>query len=107
MAVAQVTVVGILAHEDGTSENVTISGMASSIAFYPGTPPPRPHPQPPLGTWGGGNVPYPEHPIVIPEPPPAVTPPGEKPPPDGAAGWGFYDGRWGYFPAPSDAGPKT
>jgi hypothetical protein len=62
---------------------------------------------PPLGTWGP-NDPRPSQPIYL---PPDITPPeppasGTKPPPADGAGWGYYDGRWGYFPGPSDAGPK-
>ena len=48
--------------------------------FWPGDPPPRPHPTPP-GIWGGGNQPFPTPPIVIPLPPdtPNVPPPGSPP----------------------------
>lgn len=59
------------------------------ILFTPGSPPERPHPQPPEPPDGGGT-----------------TPPGEKPfPPDG--GWGFKE-PWGwiYWPGPGGAGPK-
>lgn len=54
------------------------------ILFTPGSPPERPHP----------------------EPPPETTPPGEKPfPPDG--GWGFKEPYgWIYWPGPAGAGPK-
>jgi hypothetical protein len=50
---------------------------------------PKPMPQPPLGTWGGGNVPFPTPPIYIPGPPlgtwggagqPFPTPPMYGPP---------------------------
>ncbi len=68
--------------------------------FSPGSPPPRPHPEPPLGIWGptdprpthpiaglpgfpGYLPPYPSqgpgfptHPIVLPDPLPPTLPPG-------------------------------
>ena len=87
----------------------------------------------PPGTWGGAGEPFPTPPIHLPPgsnsppiiwgpndprpsppiylppdtPPPIdVSPGGDKPPPEGSAGWGYYDGRWGYFPGPLDAQPK-
>ena len=48
----------------------------------------------------------PEHPIVIPPPPEVPPPTGVKPPPEGG-GWGYSsEYGWGYFPSPTQAGPK-
>lgn len=58
---------------------------------------------PPVGIWPSPG--HPAHPIVLPEPPP-VSEGGDKPPPAGQGGWGYYDGRWGYFPGPGEAQPK-
>lgn len=71
--------------------------------------PGHPLPGPPPVIWGP-NDPRPTPPIYLPPntPPPIdVSPGGDKPPPDGQAGWGYYDGRWGYFPGPGDAQPKA
>lgn len=73
------------------------------IANVPGAP----GYQPPV-IWGP-NDPRPSPPIYLPPdtPPPIdVAPGGEKPPPEGQAGWGYYDGRWGFFPGPGQAQPK-
>lgn len=57
------------------------------IMFLPGSPPERPHPQPP-------------------EPPIETTPGGDKPPPANG-GWGYSSViGWYYWPGPSGAGPK-
>jgi len=64
---------------------------------------------PPLVIWGPGD-PRPQPPIHLPPEPPDVSPapPGTsvKPPPaDG--GWAYVERwGWGYFPGPTDTGPK-
>jgi len=91
MGAVPVTFVGILAHGDGTSENVTFTGMASITGLTVGG-------GPPLGTWGGGNVPYPEHPIA----------PGGPVPPLGTWGGGNvpYPTPPIYFPPLGTWGPN-
>jgi len=122
MSAVPTTLVGILAHEDGTAENVTFTGLASitglTVGGGPIVPdkPPQiwgptdPRPTPPIHLGPGGE-PLPPvvggGPILPDNKPPTEPPPtGTKPPPDNAAGWGYYDGRWGYFPGPQDASPK-
>lgn len=82
MSAAYVTIVGKMKTADGTEQDVTISGMADVIAFTPGSPPPRPHPEPPLGIWGPTD-PRPTPPIAL--------PPGYGRPPLGI--WGPTDPR--------------
>lgn len=122
MAAVPITLVGILASEDGTSQNVTFTGLGNITGLsvgggpMPGGPPPHPafpisgppgsnFPDkpgyPPVAGWPGGGPggAHPEHPIVI--PPPPLEPPVEggvkPPPPDG--GWGYHpEYGWGYFP---------
>lgn len=117
-----------------SSRQVYIVGEAHRSDVGVGGGPILPGGDPP-GTWGGAGEPFPTPPIHLPPgsggsppviwgpndprptppiylppdtPPPIdMTPGGEKPPPEGAAGWGYYDGRWGFFPAPTDAGPKS
>ena len=113
MAAVPVTIVGMVTHENGASENVTLVGVASitglGVGGGPINPPgiwgptdPRPGwglPEQPPGIWGPTD-PRPSHPIVIPKPPtdPPPTPEEPKPPPaDG--GWGWHpEYGWGYFP---------
>lgn len=117
------------------TEQVVIMGIASLTGLevgggpMPGGPPPEIWPSPgrpthpiwgppgfnppgpgmPPGIWRGGNVPYPEHPIVIPGPPPPFPEPPEAakpPPPEG--GWGYdEDLGWVYVPGGSTPGPKS
>jgi hypothetical protein len=63
--------------------------------------------QPP-GIWGGGNEPFPTPPIAIPRPPTEPPPDGADKPPPADGGWGFVAewSAWGYFPGPTEAGPK-
>jgi hypothetical protein len=104
MAAVPVTIVGIQTDDSGESKNVTIIGMASITGLGVGGGPIFP-PTPP---------PHPEHPIVIPDPPPIQPPdnPGppisivvKPPPPNGGWAW-FAPYGWGYFPPPGAAGPK-
>jgi len=152
MAAIPVTIVGTFTSADGTSVGGTFTGSMSHSDLGVGGGPmpplsiwgptdPRPsHPiapgGPPLGTWGGGNVPYPTPPIYLPPvnpgeppltiwgpgdprpqppihlpgPPPDVTPSppdvSVKPPPAGG-GWAYVSAwGWGFFPMGSSAGPK-
>lgn len=119
MSAVPVTIVGMLADENG-SRSVTLVGLASLTGLGVGGGPIIPDKPPGVPThpivlpgdpsWGD---PHPEHPIVIPKPPtePPLEPPvdgGEitkPPPPDG--GWGYSpDYGWGYFPGKGAAGPK-
>lgn len=73
--------------------------------------PTDPRPTPPIALPPGypGAPPHVEHPIVLPPTLPDLPPPPEgatKPPPSDQGGWGYYDGRWGYFPGPGEPGPK-
>ena len=120
MAAIEVTITGILYDKLArTVQQVVLIGEASYTGLGvgggpvipPGQPPSDAHPEHPIvyppGIWGPTD-PRPTPPIYL---PPSITPPeppssGTKPPPDGEAGWGFYDGRWGYFPGPADAQPK-
>ena len=57
MPSAMITIVGKIKDNDSAEEKqVTISGLAQIIVMSPGSPPPRPRPQPPLGIWGGSGV---------------------------------------------------
>jgi hypothetical protein len=121
-----VTIVGIETRSDGTSENVTIVGMASLTGLGVGGGPVKP----PLGIWGGkppeyvdiggpAPQPKPEHPIVLPPPnggpPPEIwpspghpshpivlppidnlPPPGGQPDDDGFVKPPPADGGWAY-----------
>lgn len=108
MAAIPVTITGVLADKYGrTLQNVTLFGeMVRSDVGIGGGPI-----FPPPGGGNGGNGPHPEHPIVIPEPPPTEppsgTPPADKPPP-ATGGWGYVAdwNAWGYFPGPTEAQPK-
>src|SRR5215472_7031250 len=59
--------------------DVVIVGKLTTPAVSTGPVPPQPGvpahpiviPEPPLGIWGGGNVPYPTPPIYVPVPPPS------------------------------------
>lgn len=123
MSAVPITFVGILAHGDGSSENVTFTGMGSITGLQvgggpmPGGKPPQiwggggvgdyidaglPIHQPggPIGIWGGGSIgDYIDAGFPIPQPPfPGPPPDGVKPPPP-EGGWGYSpDYGWGYFP---------
>ena len=125
MAAVPVTIVGILASDDGTSNNVTLTGMASITGLGVGGGPI----QPPVGIWPppGGPV-FPAHPIAPGGPPPIAgwTPPGYHPahpiapggppqppegtePPDGGWEWVFIPGSgWtpGYVPGDKPHPPQ-
>lgn len=88
----------------------TWGGVAPPWVSHPiapgGSPGYPSHPiyYPPYPSQGPG---FPTHPIVVP-PPPSTEPPveGVKPPPEGG-GWGYVENwGWGYFPKPTEAGPK-
>lgn len=119
MAAVNITINGVICDLYGR----TITGPVKIVgeAMYSdlgvgGGPviPPAGGGQPPLGIWGPTD-PRPSNPIAnvpglppMPDQPPTdgTTPGGDKPPPEGEGGWGFYDGRWGYFPGPGQAQPK-
>ena len=64
MPQVHITIVGKLKDNDSAEEKeVTLTGYAQVITFSPGTPPPRPHPEPPLVIWGPGD-PRPTLPIA-------------------------------------------
>lgn len=133
MAAVEVTISGVLYDKQArTTRPVVLIGEASltGLGVGGGPMPPGPgNPGDPPVIWGGPIDPYPGHPLPGPppiiwgpndprpqppihlppdvQPPPDMSPGGEKPPPPGAAGWGYYDGRWGFFPAPGQAQPKT
>lgn len=135
MAAVELTISGVLYDKySRTTRPVVLIGEASLTDLGvgggpmppgPGEPPViwgpgDPRPQPPIPVYPGGtpnppviwgpNDPRPSPPIYLPPDtpaPPDLSPDGEKPPPEGRAGWGYYDGRWGYFPGPSDAQPKA
>lgn len=94
MTTAYVTIVGTLKDNDSAEEKqVTLCGMADVIMMTPGTPPPRPHPQPPLGIWGP-NDPRPNPPIAFPPGWIGGVPPGggggggeQEPPFEVKVGW--------------------
>jgi len=108
MAAVPITIVGILSHDDGTSENVSIVGVSSITGLTVGGGPIIPPVSPGVPThpiWGppGFNPPGPGMPPGIwggPIPPMPDTPPDggiKPPPPDG--GWGYHpEYGWGYFP---------
>ena len=128
MGAQQTTFIGILTHADGSSENVTMIGVASTSA-PPEKPdhiwgPTDPRPTPPIanvpgidnrppGIWGPTDprptppIYLPDPPVEIPEPPEIIEDPdGIKPPPPGG-GWGYSPRYgWGYFPMGSSPGPK-
>jgi hypothetical protein len=128
MAAVEVTITGTLYDKHRrTTQQVVLIGEASLTGVgigggpMPGGPGGGPggpvdpgwgYPERPVDPAYGIPItgrPHPEHPIYF---PPVLTPPdppagGTKPPPEGEGGWGFYDGRWGYFPGPTQPGPKS
>lgn len=126
-----------------TTQQVVLIGDATLTGLGVGGGPIQPPGQPPGGggggqpphpafpIWGGPGAGFPDKPgyppvvgggpVVPPEGPPdggqpptdGTTPGGDKPPPQGQAGWGYVaqwddgtPGGWGYFPGPGEAGPK-
>lgn len=108
-------------------QNTGQATLCEIVELTPGSPPPRPHPTPPDPNaprpshpialpgdpWWGSDL-HPEHPIVIPKPPVEIPPIPDPLPPDGmvknppaTGGWG-YNAKfgWGYFPGPTQPGPK-
>src|SRR3982751_977227 len=110
MSAVPITFVGILAHGDGSSENVTFTGMGSITGLQVGGGPmpggrgakpqlhiwggggvgdyidagfPGPQPGGPIGIWGGGTIgDYIDAGLPIPQPPfPGPPAEGVKPPP--------------------------
>lgn len=120
MAAVEIVISGILYDKlNRTTQNVVLVGEASlqgvGVGGGPIIPPPGSggaHPEHPIyypdRIWGGGNVPMPNPPIYIPQPP--TEPPvdgGDKPPP-AQGGWAYVAewNAWGYFPMASGAAPK-
>lgn len=90
MAAIPVTIVGTFTSADGTSVGGTFEGSMSHTGLGVGGGPA----QPPLGIWGGGNVPMPTPPIHL-------GPGGEPLPPQIGGGPVYPPGIWG----PNDPRP--
>lgn len=110
MAAIELTITGVLYDKlQRTVQTVVLIGEASYTGLGPGGGPIiPPGGQLPDHIWGGGNVPMPNPPIYIPQPP--LEPPvdgGDKPPP-AQGGWAYVAewNAWGYFPMASGAAPK-
>src|SRR3954467_2521264 len=87
MAAVPITLIGAATYEDGTTRQVTFSGVAALSGLGVGG-------GPPLGTWGGGSLPHPDQGLPGQQPRPDQGLPGNQPyPGQGLPGNQPYPGQ--------------